>query len=96
MKNNVKKVRGFEPVISEMMKGIPMAYKPIRADNKSAGYDFSTPVQVVIPAKGKKLIWTNIKAYMLEDEVLKLFVRSSIGIKKGLILANIVGIIDAR
>lgn len=91
----MKKFRGFEPVIKTMMKEVAMAYKPVRADGESAGYDFSSPIKVIIPAKGQTLIWTNVKAYMLDDEVLKLFVRSSIGIKKGLVLANIVGIIDS-
>ena len=40
-------------------------------------------------------ISTGIKAYMKEDEVLMLYVRSSIGIKKNLMLANQTGVIDA-
>jgi len=40
------------------------------------------------------LFWTDIKAYMMPGEVLEMYVRSSIGIKKGLILSNLVGIID--
>ena len=40
-------------------------------------------------------IHTGIKAYMQEDEVLELYVRSSTPKKFGLILANSVGIIDA-
>lgn len=91
----INKTRGFEPVSSEMMKEVGLAYKPVRADRRSAGYDFSSPIRVVIPARGKMLIWTNVKAYMRFDEVLELYVRSSIGIKKGLVLANTVGIIDS-
>ena len=40
-------------------------------------------------------IWSNVKAYMAEDEVLQLYVRSSVGIKKGLMLKNTVGIVDS-
>ena len=40
------------------------------------------------------LIPTGIKAYMLDDEVLYLYNRSSNPKKKGLILANSVGVID--
>lgn len=88
------KIRGFEPVQEEFLKGSKKYHLPIRADRCSAGYDFSTPDEVTIKPNEKVLIWTNIKAYMLEDEVLELYVRSSIGIKKGLVLANTVGIID--
>ena len=37
----------------------------------------------------------DIKAQMEEDEVLLLFVRSSIGIKKGIVLSNGTGVIDS-
>ncbi len=40
------------------------------------------------------LIPTGIKAYMQKGEVLKLYIRSSSPIKKGLIMSNGVGIID--
>lgn len=40
-------------------------------------------------------IKTKIKAYMQDDEVLKLYIRSSMAAKRGLILANSVGIVDA-
>ena len=40
-------------------------------------------------------IKTGIKAYMQEDEVLELFIRSSSPSKLGLVMANSVGIIDA-
>lgn len=41
------------------------------------------------------LIKTGIKAYMLEDEVLELYMRSSNPSKLGIICANSVGIIDS-
>lgn len=89
------KIRGFEPVTEEKRKGNGTYKLPVRADKGSAGYDFFSPVSVVIEPNEQVLIWTNVKAYMLEDEVLNLYVRSSIGIEKGLMLANTVGIIDA-
>lgn len=85
-----KRIRGFEPVYE---KGIFIL--PTRNDEGSAGYDFYSPVDVVIPKGEKVTIWTNIKSYMAKDEVLLLYVRSSIGIKKGLRLANQVGVIDS-
>lgn len=91
----LEKVRGFEAVINEFRKDGKGYIIPVRADSRSAGYDISTPITVTIPPKGKVLIWSNIKAYMQEDEVLELYVRSSIGIKKGIVLSNTVGIIDS-
>jgi len=84
------KSRGFER-INNCEKGII----PVRATAKSAGYDFATIEQVVINPGETKLVKTGIKAFMMEDEVLKIYVRSSLGFKKNLRLANSVGIIDA-
>lgn len=41
------------------------------------------------------VVWTNVKAYMGNDEVLKLYNRSSNPKKLGLLLANAVGVIDS-
>ncbi len=90
-----KRTRGFEVVSIEMRKNTMNAILPERGTKAAAGYDFSTPLTVIIPAKNKETIWSNIKAYMQEDEVLLIYVRSSIGIKKGLTLANGTGVIDA-
>lgn len=95
MNKEVLKLRGFEPVEQQFRKDGKGYVIPVRADRRSAGYDVSTPITVIIPPKGKVLIWSNIKAYMQEDEVLELYVRSSIGIKKGIVLSNTVGIIDS-
>ena len=38
---------------------------------------------------------TGVRAYMPKDEVLLLFIRSSLGFKKGLRLSNSVGVIDS-
>lgn len=92
----MERLRGFEPVDKEFRKDGKGYVIPVRGDSRSAGYDIATPISVIIPPKGKVLIWSNIKAYMQDDEVLELYVRSSIGIKKGIVLSNTVGIIDAR
>lgn len=73
----------------------PPTILPTRADDKSAGYDFYTPIDFLVLPHSKITIWTNVKAYMQDDEVLQLFVRSSIGIKHDCVLANGTGIIDA-
>lgn len=68
---------------------------PTRNDKGSAGYDFYTPVQLVIEPGQMVKFKTHIKAQMEQDEVLMLYVRSSIGIKKNLMLANTTGVIDS-
>ena len=92
MKN---KLRGFEIVKDSMRKTNGEIKLPTRASKHSAGYDFYLPYEVIIPPYcSTGIIPTDIKAYMQEGEVLMLYVRSSIGIKKGLILANGTGIVD--
>ena len=92
----MEKVRGFE-----IAKGFENQdiHLPVRKTKYSAGYDVEAAEDVVIPAfkLGEKpvLVKTGIKAYMPEDEFLMLCNRSSNPGKKGLILANSVGIVDA-
>ena len=70
---------------------------PERGTKYSAGYDFYTandsPIE--IGAGETVTIPTGIKAYMNNDEVLLIHVRSSVGIKRGLVLANITPVIDS-
>lgn len=68
---------------------------PERATKKSAGYDFYLPYDVVVSPKESILLKSGVKASMEENEVLLLFIRSSLGIKKKLRLNNQVGVIDA-
>ena len=74
------------------VKDIPM---PRRATAGSAGYDFVSPVETVIPAGGSALIPTGIRAEMEPGWVLMLFPRSSLGFKYGVRLSNTAGIIDS-
>jgi dUTP pyrophosphatase len=84
--------RGFEVVKAFSNSNVNL---PTRKTAQSAGYDFESIEDVVIEANQRKLIKTGIKAYMQDDEVLKLYIRSSLAYKKGLMLANSVGIIDS-
>ena len=72
---------------------------PVRKTKFSAGYDIEAAEDTIIPSfkKGMKptLVKTGVKAYMGEDEVLILANRSSNPGKKGLILANSIGVIDS-
>ncbi len=92
----MKKIRGFEVCKGYEDNNINM---PVRKTAHSAGYDIEcaedTVVPKFVPGINPTLITTGIKAYMGEDEVLYLYNRSSNPKKKGLILANSVGVIDA-
>lgn len=71
---------------------------PTRATPGSAGYDFSIPIKAgefVVGHNGEVIIKTDIKAKLEEGEVLMLFIRSSLGIKRNWELKNCVGIIDS-
>ena len=69
--------------------------KPHRSTKYSAGYDFISPIDIIIPAHGMAKIPTGIKAQMNEDEVLYIYSRSSIGFKTAIRLANVVGVVDS-
>lgn len=87
--------RYFEVVKDEFRKYGDVEIKlPVRGDRRSAGYDFVTPVDIELAPGERKLIFTDVKAFMQDDEVLELYVRSSIGCL-GIILQNCTGIIDS-
>ena len=90
------KKRGFEIVKGYENKNINI---PVRKTKLSAGYDIEAAEDIVIPSfkVGTKptLIKTGLKCYMENDEYLMLVNRSSNPVKRGLVLANSVGIIDA-
>ena len=92
----MEKVRGFEVAKGFENEGINM---PVRKTKFSAGYDIEAAEDCIIPAfkLGQKptLVKTGLKAYMKENEYLMLCNRSSNPFKKGLVLANSIGIIDA-
>jgi len=70
-------------------------FLPKRATNGSAGYDFVAPVDIKIPFASVVKVSTNTKVYMPSDEVLKIYPRSSMAIKRGVTLVNDVAIIDS-
>lgn len=90
------RVRGFE-----IAKGFENSdiHMPVRKTKYSAGYDVEAAEDIVIPPfkPGMKptLIKTGLKAYCPNDEFYMLVNRSSNPGKKGLVLANSIGIIDA-
>jgi dUTP pyrophosphatase len=92
---NSHKTRGFEEVAEKHKKYDSETTLPVRADKGSAGSDFFIKEQVVLEPGESKLIFTDVKAYMQEDEVLLIYIRSSLGVKFGINLKNGTGVIDS-
>lgn len=91
----MEKIRGFEVAKGFEEQNINL---PVRKTKYSAGYDIEAAEDIIIPSFKKgmapSLVKTGLKVYMPEDEVLFLYNRSSNPKKKGLILANSVGVVD--
>lgn len=68
---------------------------PSRQTSGSAGYDFHLKEDVEIHPGETVLTFSDVKCQLTCDEVLYLHVRSSVGVKKGLCLANGTGVIDS-
>ena len=88
-------MRKFEVVKDECRKTTGEITLPTRSDKGSAGYDFYAPYDFTINPGETVFVTTDVKAAMEEDEVLYLYVRSSVGIKKRILLANGTGVIDS-
>ena len=86
------KLRGFEKIAEYADVEFQM---PERKTQKSAGYDFCLPEDVVLEPGKLQLVPTGVKAYMQDDEYLGMHIRSSMAVKKRIMLVNNVGIIDA-
>lgn len=84
-------MRLFEIIKKYQNKDIKL---PQRQTKTSAGYDLATAEDVSILPNEIKLIPTGLKVKMNPNEVLLVFPRSSLTIKKGLVLSNGVGVID--
>ena len=68
---------------------------PKRSTINSAGYDIRSIEDVTLKSKSSCVIKTGIKACMNEDEVLYIYIRSSLGFKYDISLSNNVGVIDS-
>ena len=71
------------------------AVMPIRATKTSCGYDFYATEDIKIPPQTAVKFNTGIAAHINDDEFLMIVPRSSIGIKRHLMLSNTVGVIDS-
>lgn len=88
-------MRKFDYVKEEFRKNKELQPLPLRATQGSAGYDFFSPIEIIILPSKVEIIWTDIKAIMNEDEFLQIVPRSGLAIKNDLIIKNTVGIIDS-
>jgi len=92
----MERKRGFEIAKGFEDKGINL---PVRKTKNAAGYDVEAAEDTIIPTfkPGQKptLVKTGLKAYCEPDEFYMLCNRSSNPGKRGLVMANSVGIIDS-
>jgi dUTP pyrophosphatase len=100
----VRKMRRFELIPHEEwiqhddLKGVDRSSikLPKRSTQFSAGYDIFAPFDLKLDGfHGIVGIPTGIRVRMEPDDVLRIYPRSGLSIKKGVNLANDVGIIDA-
>ncbi len=84
--------RGFEVIEVYRNAGIEL---PERRTGGSAGYDLAAAESTELLPGQTALIPTGLKAYMQQDEVLMIYIRSSLAVKHHLALMNQVGVIDA-
>ena len=90
--NTEIQMRGFKILEGYENFGISL---PKRKTAFSAGYDLEAAEDVLVTGKKISIVPTGLKAFMLPDEVLLIYIRSSLAVKHNLILANSVGVIDA-
>ena len=91
----MEKVRGFEIAKGFENQGINL---PKRKTKYAAAYDIESAEDIILPSfkPGMKptLIKTGLKAYMLPDEVLMMYPRSSGPKKQGILFPHSSGIVD--
>ena len=94
IKDVLPKNRGFEVVSDEFRKHPDVdIVLPRRGSSKAMAYDFYSPIDVIIKPNEIVKIWSDICAYMNDNECLILNIRSSQGGK--VMLTSVQGWIDA-
>lgn len=90
----MEKTRGFEVVRDDARKFTNEKIKlPTRGTSKAMAYDFYSNARYIIEPNEIVKVWTDVKAYMGDNECLIINVRSSMGGKY--MLANTSGWIDS-
>jgi dUTP pyrophosphatase len=68
---------------------------PEPATGRSAGFDLAAAADIEIPARSIRLVGTGLVIAVPEGHFLGIFARSSTPLKRGLMVANGVGVVDA-
>jgi dUTP pyrophosphatase len=68
---------------------------PEHATARSAGFDLAAAADVVVPPRAIRLVGTGLVIAVPDGYFLGVFARSSTPLKRGLMVANGVGVIDA-
>lgn len=89
----MRRVRGFEVVVDEKRKTTGVITLPTAGTSDAMAYDFYSTGEWNVPPNAVVKVWTDVKAYMQNDECLIINVRSSMGGK--FMLANTQGWIDS-
>ena len=78
------------------IKRLPSAVGlPEPATTRAAGFDLAAAADIEIPARSIRLVGTGLVIAVPEGHFLGIFARSSTPLKRGLMVANGVGVIDA-
>ena len=88
----MNRIRGFEVVIDEKRKTVGNVMLPTAGTSRAMAYDFYANDNYSAKPNEIIKVWSDVKAYMQDDECLILNVRSSMGGKW--MLANTQGWID--
>ncbi|MDO8029925.1 dUTP diphosphatase ['Planchonia careya' phytoplasma] len=68
---------------------------PQRQTQYSAGYDLAAAIEINISPQQIEIVPTGLKVFLSSNQVLLIYARSSLFIKKKLMLTNNVGVIDS-
>ncbi|HEX6213809.1 MAG TPA: dUTP diphosphatase [Vicinamibacterales bacterium] len=68
---------------------------PAAATGRAAGFDLASAVDIEIPPRSIRLVGTGLVIAVPDGYFLGIFARSSTPLKRGLMVANGVGVIDA-
>ena len=79
------KIKRLDPAV-----GLPEA-----GDGGAAGFDLASAVDIEIPPRSIRLVGTGLVIAVPEGHFLGIFARSSTPLKRGLMVANGVGVVDA-
>ena len=98
-KNDMAMYRPINFLYGDLERAYECVKIPVRKTKYSAGYDICIPIDITIPPGQRRVIPTGIKVVFEEDEMstwhLQMYVRSSVGIKDGVVLTNGTGVIDS-